>query len=262
MKNILILILLVFSICSCGDLTQEMWLEKDGSGSVHLSYNVGELMGLFLMMDQMSESTDSMKLGTTDVLTSILSDLQIEGNKADTTISFYDLALEEKDQPVNREELKNILLNIKADRDEETLVMKLIVNFDNFKHLEEIVRSIPVDEENLETDPLGELPDLGQILSFDRQNFKIASYTRPQMNVEETVPLTDSLQSDELKFDLTEMMDMGNIISIYHFPYKIKTCTDDNAMIQGKTMTIKRPLSDLQKKKSFPGLTVGFKKKK
>ena len=45
-------------LISCGDITQEMWLKEDGSGELHLAYDVSQMLALYKMMGDMSKDAD------------------------------------------------------------------------------------------------------------------------------------------------------------------------------------------------------------
>lgn len=244
---------------SCGDFTQEMWLEKDGSGQLHFSYDMGEIFALIMLMEGSGESADSAVGGMDELMTGLLKELTNSSGDVDTTMSFYDFMQEKENDDNSIEDLKNVRLNIKSVKKEESIILTLMLDFENFNHLDQMISTLSSQEENVDKTSLGDLPEFGKVFSLSKKSFEIAPY---QLNFAEEVTEEniDSSDQSELDFNLEEMIETGDYVTIFHFPYRIKSCSNDQAVIKGKTLTIRQSLSDLEKNRSFPGLSVKFRR--
>ncbi|MCB0688320.1 MAG: hypothetical protein KDC53_17400 [Saprospiraceae bacterium] len=263
MKKILVLLLTVTSLLwtSCGDITQEMWLKKDGSGELHMTYDAGALMALFLMVDQFGKDSATTEKNDFEAMFNDLArELYVKGEKADTSISLYDLALlEQKSNPPPSEELKHMNLHINADKEEESFVLSLRIDFENFIHLNQILESVPLDADKLSSDAITDFPDMDTLFVLNRKSFRVGAIDEPKSSTEDLDMLSDSTSTNADDLGLSEFLDLGDYILIYHLPRKIKSCSNERALIDGKTLTIKRPLKDFKDSKGFPGLTVKLK---
>ena len=255
-KYILTGFIMATVLISCGDITQEMWLKEDGSGELHLAYDVSQMLALYKMMGDMSKDADE---NQEDFVSELIDAIGANTGSLDSTLTFYDLMPEERGNFENPEHLKNIRLNVKANGEDSSVLIKVMIEFENFSQLDELVNMLADDEtQDIKLSPTEQLPDFSQHFHFNRKYFEIKTYSLRQIVDDEKVKEIDS---DGMDISPDQLMETGHFINIFHFPYRIKSCSNKKAEVNGNTVSIVRPLSEIAKMKEYPGLLVKFKKR-
>lgn len=245
---------------SCGDVKDEMWIEQDGSGKMHYTMDLSNSIAMIQMMGSMSE--DTLGGGDMDMMGSFFEEMG--GENVDTTMNFADFGDEVNiDDPQKAKLMRNISLNLKADKEEGSAMMKMMINFDSFGQLKEMFDLL--GEADMEETPggapnIGELfggTNLGADYSFDKKKFFRAGGEMGGMGD----MMGEEGGSDEDMAMLQMMFGGATISSEYHFPYKVKSVSDPNAVVKGNTVFIEQDMMDLMKSEKVDDLEIKFKKK-
>ncbi len=130
MKQLTILFLMIL-LMSCAPSMTELWVEKDGSGKMECTFDLGSMMSMMEMAfkseEDNTESQDSMMV-------------EEENELMDSTIHFYDVFPDSVlSQLSNPEQLKNISMRIAMDKSKEEAFMKM--NF-NYKDQEDLKKTM------------------------------------------------------------------------------------------------------------------------
>lgn len=240
---------------SCGDVTQEMWLKKDGSGQLHLGY---DLTGILPILNAYLPHSDTaaIKQSTID---RFLNEFGLSGTNVDTIINAPKLILarfspsQNIDLGVFPDYLKELGLHIKTDPNNETLFTSIIIPFQNFKQLDALIDTFDFRDNQMDIIPW-KLPIFSEQSKFTRKNFEISDY-------QFLLNITDSIQMNLPNLSYNEVATPSNLIFIYHFPYEIKKTTARNAIVDHKIFTLSYPLTELTKEGRFPGFIIKFKRK-
>jgi hypothetical protein len=248
-------IILSLLLTSCGDITQEMWLKEDGSGELHFAYDVSQMLSLYHIMSDMSQNTEENK---EDIVSQLMDEIGAHSGSLDSTISFFDLMPEERGKFENPGNLKNIRLNVKANRADSSVYLKVMIAFESFDQLDELVNMLGDDgSQDIKLSPTEQLPDFSRYFSLSRKSFKIKTYSLVEIINGEPA---EEIDSGSMDISPEQLMETGNLINIFHFPYRVKSCSNKNAEVHGNTVSIIRPLSEIAKMKEYTGWIVKFKK--
>ena len=246
-----------FFSLSCGDVTQEMWLETDGSGQLHLGYDLSQMLPLLEMLSQQSDSTLEQHQGIVGVY---LNELGISGRNIDTIVNITEIDFgrisptEEINLDILPDFLKALSIHIKTGKNNESLFTSFILPFRDFSELDSLIYFLNFRIPDKDLIPF-QLPVFTKNYKFSRKSFEVKDYDF-QPDVGDTVRM--NLQNS----NLSDVFEPGNLISIYHFPYYIKKTTAKNATVDKNVITISFPLTSVQEGNQFPGFTVKFRNKK
>lgn len=255
-KRLIICAVLSCILAGCGDVTQEMWLESDGSGQLHLGYDLSPMLPLFDLFSQQPDSTKSDQSGIVDVY---LNELGISGSNIDTTLNITEIDFsrispsEEIDFDLLPDFLKGLSIHIKTGENNESIFTSFILSFQNFSELDSLVNFLNFRIPDQDLIPF-QLPIFNEEMKFSKKTFEVRDYEfRPD--------IADSVRTNLQSLNWGDMLEPGNLISIYHFPYKIKKTTAKNATIDENMLTLIHPLTSIKKGSKFPGFIVKFRRK-
>lgn len=267
--KILILSTLIFSLASCGEINEEMWLNKDGSGKVEYQVDVGESLPMIMMMVQgaAQQQLEGMEMdnkeGVQDKMGEIME--KINSEKVDTSLNIFDVMPDSiKRVTENPDQLKKMNFFIDLDSEENVALLKFAIDFDNFQEIDQMLKKLVLafgsgrpELESMNID--GALNDF----SFDNSNY----FTKKEFKQRKMSPSGGAGGMDEMLGEgegaqMAEMM-FGNTKynKTIHFPYKIKSVSGADAKIDGNTITIQKDFMEMMKEDQSKELQVVFKKK-
>lgn len=250
-------------LCSCGDMTEELYLEKDGSGKWEYKMDLGSTIEMISMMGGMMG--DSTQQVNPDDLWK-----ELGSEKIDTMINMgASMTPEQLAKLEHPEYLDKIKINLKGDKSEKSLFFNMAFDFDSFEQLDAIFKEM---EKMSEESPQDQAAMMGQATNFFTGGgvAEIYSFDKKKF-VKKAVEKADEGLNDlfgEMGAggdDISGMMEMfmgGNkVTTIYHFPHKVKSVSNEDAKIDGNTVTIKQDFKEYLEKGNSEQLTVKFKKK-
>ena len=278
-------ILTMTLLSSCGDIEQNLVLNANGSGTLETSFDIGEVMGMMKGMGEMGDlQNDDVTISASEPLDSTLStpkdpmELIIEkvtdpsySRDFDTLISFISIMPDSVKQKETRMDLvSKINLRMRSPANSSSLIMGVVMNFDNKAQLDEMVKYIETMDNASSS---GMLPAMGgggmqseTFLVFDadmkagwiRVDTIDYSGMAPEMGMS-----GDSLMSSE-DMGMMEMM-FGNskIKSVIHVPGEVISCSNKDAILtKDNKVIIEYSFMEALKKGKVPGYTINFTPKK
>ncbi len=278
------LILLTISILalfmtSCADITNEVWVNKDGSGKVDISMDMGEMMGMIEMMASMEEGMKDGEESEEDSDTDegedeedMFSMLGMSGSgkmeNVDTSFNFYDVMPDSiRNKLENPELFRKMSMTTRMNKEESEMFLQMSFEYDSPEERDEIINSIGQlsekgDENAEKINQFKEMmrqydADLEKgIVTIPEQDF--SSEFAEDMGGEEMDMDFDNMSEEDMAMMQMMMGDAG-FITTMHLPDEIISCDDKSAEIDGNTITIKDSYMDLMKNKKFAGRTIKFK---
>ncbi len=281
-------ILTMTVLSSCGDIEQNLVLNANGSGTLETSFDVGEMMGMMKGMGELGdlqnddvtissgEPTDSTARAAEapkDPMQLIIEKVTdpVYNRDFDTLISFISIMPDSVKQKETRMDLvSKINLRMRSPANSSSLVMGVVMNFDNKAQLDEMVKYIETMDN---ASSAGMLPAMGgggmqseTFLVFDadmkagwiRVDTIDYSGMAPEMGMS-----GDSLMSSE-DMGMMEMM-FGNskIKSVIHVPGEVISCSNKDAILtKDNKVIIEYSLMEALRKGKVPGYTINFTPKK
>lgn len=272
-------------LSSCGDIEQNLVLNANGSGTLETSFDIGEMMGMMKGMGEMGDlQNDDVTISSGEPLDSTIAapkdpmELIIEkvtdpsySRDFDTLISFISIMPDSVKQKEKRMDLvSKINLRMRSPANSSSLVMGVVMNFDNKAQLDEMVKYIETMDNGSSS---GMLPAMGgggmqseTFLVFDadmkagwiRVDTIDYSGMAPEMGMS-----GDSLMSSE-DMGMMEMM-FGNskIKSVIHVPGEVISCSNKDAILtKDNKVIIEYSFMEALKKGKVPGYTINFTPKK
>lgn len=281
-------ILTMTVLTSCGDIEQHLILNANGSGTLETSFDIGEMMGMMKGMGEMGDlQNDDVTLSTGEPSDTTVSapeapkdpmELLIEkvtdpayNRDFDTLISFISIMPDSVKQKETRMDLVGkINLRMRSPASSSSLIMGVVMNFDNKAQLDELVKYIETMDN---TSSSGMLPAMGDggmqsetfmVFDADMKAGWITVDTTDYSGMAPEMGMSgDSLMSSE-NMGMMEMM-FGNskIKSVIHVPGEVISCSNKDAILtKDNKVIIEYSFMEALKKGKVPGYTINFTPKK
>lgn len=281
-------VLMLTGLTSCGDIEQNLKLNPDGSGTLETSFDVGEMMSMVKGMGEMSalenddvtispdQPVDSSLIKTEETKDPM--ELIIEkvtdpayGRDFDTLISFVSIMPDSVRQKETRMDLvQKINLRMRSPANSSSLVMGVVMNFDNKAQLDELIKYL---EDMDDASSTAIMPSMGgggmqkeTFLVFDadmkagwiRLDTVDYSALAPEVGMS-----ADSLSTGDDMAMMEMMFGNSKIKSIIQVPGEVTSCTNKDAIItKDNKVIVEQDFLDVIKKGKVPGYTIYFTPKK
>lgn len=281
-------VLMLTGLTSCGDIEQNLKLNPDGSGTLETSFDVGEMMSMVKGMGEMSAlENDDVTISPDQPVDSSLikteepkdpMELIIEkvtdpayGRDFDTLISFVSIMPDSVRQKETRMDLvQKINLRMRSPANSSSLVMGVVMNFDNKAQLDELIKYL---EDMDDASSTAIMPSMGgggmqkeTFLVFDadmkagwiRLDTVDYSALAPEVGMS-----ADSLSTGDDMAMMEMMFGNSKIKSIIQVPGEVTSCTNKDAIItKDNKVIVEQDFLDVIKKGKVPGYTIYFTPKK
>ncbi len=255
MKQLIYLILISVLITSC-QVTEEVTLNKNGSGIYNIGIDMSSMMGM--MKDK---KTDSLQTGK-------------KKKNTDTIISLYKSYEKHKDsirlspeEKQSLEKLKELTMHLKVNEEAGVMFLKFNYPFKKLSDLENFFKDLAVIEkidkkahmtqDRVKSDMLfGMNSDSKVKYKMTRRYFK-----RSVVVVKSKKKENDSTAIAE-KQEAEKFFKMITYRLVYHFPKKIKEVKFDGEYKfadEGKTLIIEIPLDEMEEHPEKSSFEVRFK---
>ncbi len=269
MKYLLLSIfpILLFSLGSCATFTQEIWLEKDGSGKIVTTYEMSEVMEMMKMMEEMSEDTVS-AAEEKEGLEGLFSDSD-NFEDLDTIISMYDEMPDSVKALVdNPEIMKKMSIRVKANEEEQIAFFSMIIEFDDPNDINEIFNTINESTPDSSKVDADEFEEIKKQFTRFKADLKNGVITVESFDVKDMLggEYNEDVDLENMTDDQMEMMKMmlgeGQMKTIFHLPGQILEVTAPGAVIDNNsnTVTVNQNLYEILKTKTTSDYTIKFKK--
>lgn len=254
-KHLLIAIASIFLLSSCGDITEEMNIDKNGEGKLNIYLDMSSSMDMFEMMLMMGNESE---MNAEDPMNDFFEAMG-EG-KMDSTMSMLQMAEMSGQDFENPELLKDVMLRIVIDKETRTLGMGYDIGFSSIENLMKINKAIIESDNsaNAASGTAGMMGDENPLEDFLGAKYKMSKkefikFANPKAVKDEN--------SDKVMDMIGAMGADGTVSTVYNFPYKIKSCSDASAKIDGKKLTIEKKLVEVTEHGQQEDLVVKFKRK-
>ena len=264
-KFLLISALAIF-LSSCGDINEEMWLNKDGSGKVDYYVDLGEALPMITMMAQGAAEQQLKDAPNGEQAKEKMDEImeKISGGGIDTSFNIFEIMPDsvrrEMDKP---EQYKKVNFMVDVDADDNKALLKLSIDFDNFKEIDQLLaglgKAFGGSRPELENLNMGEM--LGGY-SFDNNNYLSKKEFKQRSMFQEGGPgLDEMVDEQEAEQMMTMMFGNSNFVKTIHFPYDVKSVSGVDATIDGNTVILKEEMLAKIKESKNTEMKVVFKKK-
>lgn len=238
---ILILTLLSMGLYSCVSTDTEIWINESGSGRSTIAIDLSDMMGLTNMI-----IPDSIETGKPQ-----------KNTKLDTTTSFYDIAISRaQDKEAISSILKKVNIHASIDENQEDAMIKIDFSYDSqeeklniFKEMNKVMtKSNAMGASAAMAQDSSEISDYftDYVLDTEAREITIEGFNLSSM-------MEDDPEMKEIIEDLKNPNESENPAAvamlkslfgaeqkiIIHAPSKVKSCSVESAIIDGKSVTFK-----------------------
>lgn len=261
MKKILFTLFLAatMTFTSCINILEEMFLNKDGSGRYAMTIDMSALM----------------EASTREMLKSFAQEEGAEMPADDAPPMETDTLIMLKDLPANmRGELSRpdfydkVSMKMVASESKEIMKMTFALDFDDADDIDYFLKNLDkfFASANDEDSPLGAMGGssggmLGSMLPSVGQDYRLFDIGKKILKRYKAPAPAENAEEDENMAMMKMFMAGAEYTTVYHFPGKVKSATNANAQVDGKTVTIKGDLLEMIEGKADMSTEVKFKKK-
>lgn len=271
MKVLFPFLLCVLIIAACSPTTSELWLNKDGSGK---SVTTIDLTEYFDMLGPMVSSMD-MGVDGDSISGEVLSNKMFEeGEDTDSTVVFYDIMPDSIKEILDHpEHMKSIKMHIKTNAAEKVGFLKLIVDFKNTDHFnaikDELEKSKGDQSDGMMMGSDDEMDNMFEDFQHDLKE-KLIVFPETDLSGEldddpsmsflyEKLDSLEHYAEGSEQLAMLEMFFGSDMEYIVHAPGKIKSCSVEDADIDGKTVRFKVNLLECLKKGVQDEIRIKYK---
>ena len=247
LRNFILLLVLALTSSGCINIFEDLFLNKDGSGRYVMKIDLSSMLNNPMMQGLMD--SDSLDTDNGDLT------LQTAMGK-DTSFSFLAAALKSGKQVERPEFWEKVYFRTKTDQEAGEFYASFDVPFQDLSDIsyfyENFNRYLPSDEENSEM--------------VDGEGFMPTSLTlllhRRTLSRKSTFMTASEAEMEEMNEEEMQMMRMffsgAQYQTTYHLPGKVKKSEFPNAIVDGKTLTVRTPLLDVIEGKASLDGSVKF----
>jgi len=249
--------LLIFGlISSCGEMTQEVWINGDESGKVMVSFDAGDMIHQLESMLDAEEETEEGEFQDFDIETGEVVDENFGffGEEIiDTSFSILDVMPDSIRMTVEDPSLFDLMrFNVFGNKEAGEMQMQVVMEYENEEQVEEFFKEMArLDESGQAASSQNEIKEMLTNYSTDLSNGIVripitdafSDLEEKGLLDEETKLQLDSIQQKLLMEDDIEGLSFFKSIvnfdvkTIYHVPGEIEYTNDQDANIDGNTVT-------------------------
>lgn len=249
-----------FTFTSCINILEEMFLNKDGSGTYSITVDMSALMDESMqdMLKSFAQDEDDAEAEEEEIAE--------EPTETDTVMYFKDMPVEQRGELSRPDFYDKVSMKLQVSDSKELMIMSFIVDFDNAADIDYFLQNMDkmMQAGQNEENPMGGMGGgsdgmLGGLMPAagvkDYQLFEIGK----KMLVRAKAPAPEA-EEDESMAMLRMMLAGAEYKTVYHLPGKVKKVSNPDAQIDGKTVTIEGDLIEVMEGKADLSTTVKFKK--
>lgn len=257
---ILFLTLLSMGLYSCMSTDTEIWINESGSGRSTIAIDLSDMMELTNMI-----IPDSIENGKPQ-----------KNTKLDTTMSFYDIAISKaEDKEAISSILKKVNIHASIDENQEDALIKIDFSYDSQEEKLNIFKEL--DKVKSEDNAMGTSAAMAQdtsefsdyltdyVLDTEAREITIEGFNLSSM-------MEDDPEMKEIIEDLKNPNESENPAAvamleslfgaeqriIIHAPSKVKSCSVESAIIDGKSVTFKYTMIEVLKAGVFSECIIKY----
>ncbi len=276
---VMIGIVALTGLSSCGDLNQNLYLKPDGSGTLETTFDVGELMSMAKGLGTMSMDVDSVTDDNVvdtfpdapkppkDAMTLFMEQIidPAHPRDVDTLILLTDIMPDSVQQKDTRPDLtKNMSVRIISPANSGDLTIGFVMNFENTTQLREMIAYMKTIDQKPGMISGGPAPmEADNFLAFDADMkagwIKVDTILYTDLSVQMGMSGDSTMTSEDM--GMMEMM-FGNskLKTVIHVPGEVLSCSHPLAILtKDNKVIVEQPFLDVIKKGKFDGFVVNFK---
>lgn len=231
--------ILMFGLTACFDITEEVHLNRDGSGKYAIIMDMSAMFKDPFMKGMMAES---------------LQQQGAEGEmEKDTVIHFKDDPKLADLSPEDRKVVEKLTMHMVMSESQEKMMITMDLPFSNIKDISRMSSAL----KNIDTGTGmgGMLGGGGMMTPGGDINFELTKGKLTRI----VAPDTEKLADDENMAFVKMFLESASYKTIYHLPGKVKKASMSNAKVDGNTVTVANSLIDIIEGKASVGGEIKFK---
>lgn len=258
LKTYLPFLFLACIICSCSPVISELWINKDESGKMSTTFDLGEMAGMAQgILSELGDEEDKKdEAGLWD-----------KEEIIDSTMNFYAIMPDSiKETMTNPEILKNVSMDMHINTLQEEASITLNIEYKNQNHLKQIFSTMKEMKQGGEqAEEQYDNMNIEYTIDSKRGIVQIPGMDMTELeNDPEFAQIMGSLDSletaDPESMMLFEMMFGGESKTIVHLPGKVEFTNDMHAEINGNTVTFRDNMLEMIKSKKSKDRIIKYKK--
>lgn len=234
-----------------------MFLNKDGSGKYTMTIDMSALM---------ESSTREMLKGFAQEEGADMPEDDAPPMETDTMIMFKDLPADMRGDLSRPEFYDKVSMKMVASESKEIMKVSFSLDFDNaddidyfLKNMDKLLASAEDVDNPLSA--MGSGGMMGGVVPSVGKDYRLFDISKKLLKRYKAPAPAENLEEDENMAMMKMFMTGAEYTTVYHFPGKVKSATNPNAQIDGKTVTIKGDLLEMMEGKTDMSTVVKFKKK-
>ncbi len=246
MKNLTFFLVagLAFLTSGCIDIVEELFLNKDGSGTYAVRYDMSSMFEdgfMKMMLDQAMESEEA----TADGIGALEEEM-------DTVMYFKDHLDKVRDKVERPEFWEKVQMRVKMSESESTFYSVIEFEFDEVEEIEYFYKDLDkaMEDEGQEDEMMSGMNS--NIFSYALEKKKLIRTVSP-------IEKEGGLMDEEGMEMMMGFLGDATHKSIIHLPGKVKSTTVDKATIDGKVVTIEHSMADFLKNEADLSGSIKFK---
>ncbi len=234
---ILLLVLCSFLLTGCIETLEEIYLNKDGSGKYSITFDMSEFFGNPMMKGLIEEAAQEEGVDSTFALGEVDTVMMLgQGADAEAVMG-------------------RVAMRMQMSDSMGTFVMNMSFPFDDVSEIAQFYEEFSKEGAGAEAAmPMGGGGNL--FMPGGKFSFKKKKLIR---EASEAQGASEMLEGEDGEFAKMFFAD-GTHTTIYHLPGKVKNVTIEGAEIDGKTVTVERPLLEMMEGKSNLEGEIRFKR--
>lgn len=259
MKKTLFILFIAASMTftSCINILEEMFLNKDGSGKYAMTIDMSALME--------SSTREMLKSFAQEEGAEIPEDKDTPPTEVDTLIMFKDMPAKMRGDLSRPDFYNKVAMKMLASESKEIMKITFLLDFDNADDIDYFLKNMDklMASANDEESPLGGMggKGMGSMLPSAGKDYRLFDISKKLLKRYKAPAPAENMEEDENMAMMKMFMAGAEYTTVYHFPGKVKSATNPNAKIDGKTVTIKGDLLEMMEGKADMSTEVKFKKK-
>jgi hypothetical protein len=223
-RNVLILLLAVFSLQSCFDVIEKMTVNKNGTGIYELTYDLSSIMANGMMKEMLKESLSGE--GEDNPFAGSMVNGSIE---MDTLIALKDSPLASELKGEMPDVLEKVKMHMKMSESQGVFKTIMTLNFDQVSEIADFYTALQKTSEDGGQGLSGIMPMKGL--------FELNGKTLVRKPMDMAAIKKDMGDEDSMAM-MRMMMADATYTTIYEFPKKVKSTNIKNAEVGKKTVKV------------------------
>lgn len=273
-----LLFVLSILLSSCGDIQQDLMLNKDGSGKLETTMDIGELLGMAKNFENIGSDQDTFSddmipdtlpvppAAPKDAMTLLMERITdpAHAQDFDTLLSIISIMPDSiKEKNLRMDLVERISVRLKSPANSGDLTFGIVMNFDNTAHLREMINYMESFNQSEMVGAASPLTmDSETFLSFnaDMKAGVISVDTVLYKGFAEQMGMSQDSSMSSEDLGMMEMM-FGNskIRSIIHVPGEVLSCTNTDAILtKDNRVIVEYPMMDVIRKGRIDGYSISF----